>query len=70
MDQLLIDCGEDPPEAGDEVVLLGRQGDDVITAWELAAHAGTVGYEIVTRVGSRVPREYAAREHTAGEYTG
>jgi alanine racemase len=64
MDQLLIDCGEDAPEAGDEVVLLGRQGDDAITAWELAVHAGTVGYEIVTRVGSRVPREYAARELT------
>jgi alanine racemase len=58
MDQLMIDCGEERPEAGDEVVLLGRQGDEEITAWELAGHAGTVGYEIVTRVGSRVPRGY------------
>jgi alanine racemase len=58
MDQLLIDCGEDRPEAGDEVVLLGRQGDEEVTAWELAEHAGTVGYEIVTRVGPRVPRVY------------
>ena len=33
-------------------------GDHEITAWELADHAGTVGYEIVTGVGPRVPREY------------
>src|SRR5206468_2886618 len=59
MDQLMLDCGEDRPEVGDEVVLLGRQGDEEITAWELAEHAGTVGYEIVTRIGPRVPREYA-----------
>jgi alanine racemase len=58
MDQMLVDCGEDRPEAGDEVVLLGRDGDEEITAWELAEHAGTVGYEIVTRIGPRVPRGY------------
>jgi alanine racemase len=58
MDQMLLDLGEDPPVAGEEVVVLGRQGEDRITAWELADHAGTVGYEIVTRVGPRVPREY------------
>jgi alanine racemase len=58
MDQLMVECGEDRPEPGDEVVLLGRQGDEEITAWELAEHAGTVSYEIVTRIGPRVPREY------------
>jgi alanine racemase len=58
MDQLMIDCGDDRPAEGDEVVLLGRQGDEEVTAWELAEHAGTVGYEIVTRIGTRVPREY------------
>ena len=58
MDQMLLDLGEDPPVTGEEVVVLGRQGEDQITAWELADHAGTVGYEIVTRVGPRVPREY------------
>jgi alanine racemase len=58
MDQMIVDCGEDRPEVGDEVVLLGRQGEDEITAWELADHAGTVGYEIVARIGPRVPREY------------
>jgi len=58
MDQMMIDCGDDRPAAGDEVVVLGRQGNEEITAWELADHAGTVGYEIVTRIGPRVPREY------------
>ena len=58
MDQMILDCGDDPPATGDEVVVLGGQGDERITAWELADHAGTVGYEIVTRVGPRVPREY------------
>ena len=44
--------------AGDEVVLLGEQGAQAITAEELAGAAGTVGYEIVARIGRRVPREY------------
>ena len=58
MDQTLIDCGDDEVCAGDEVVLLGRQGAEAITAGELADRAGTVGYEIVSRVGARVPRGY------------
>jgi alanine racemase len=58
MDQLLIDCGELPVEVGDDVVLLGHQADQHVTADELAAWAGTIGYEIVTRIGLRVPREY------------
>ena len=58
MDQLLVDCGELPVETGDEVVLLGRQGDESIDAWELAGHANTIAWEIVTRIGARVPRAY------------
>jgi alanine racemase len=61
MDQTLIDCGDDDVLAGDEVVLLGRQGAEEITAGELAELAGTVGYEIVSRVGARVPRSYVGR---------
>ena len=56
MDQLIVDCGDLPVEPGDDVVLLGRQGDEVVTAEELAGHADTIGYEIVTRIGARVPR--------------
>jgi alanine racemase len=58
MDQLLVDCGDDPVEAGDEVVLVGRQGSEEVTAWELAGHASTIGYEIVCGISERVPREY------------
>ena len=41
MDQLIEECGDLPVEAGDEVVVLGRQGDELVSADELAAHAGT-----------------------------
>jgi alanine racemase len=58
MDQTLIDCDDEEVAAGDEVVLLGRQGAEEITAGQLAGAAGTVGYEIVSRVGARVPRGY------------
>jgi len=47
MDQLMVDCGDDEPSPGDEV-----------TATELAELAGTIDYEIVTRIGPRVPRRY------------
>ena len=53
MDQLMLDVGEVPVEPGDEVVLLGRQGDEVITADEWAALAGTIPYEIVCGIGPR-----------------
>jgi alanine racemase len=60
MDQLIVDCGNVPVEPGDDVVLLGRQGEETVAAEELARHADTIGYEIVTRIGSRVPREHVA----------
>jgi len=43
---------------GDEVILLGSQGGERITADELAAHAGTISYEIFCGIGPRVPRVY------------
>lgn len=58
MDQLIVDCGDLPVDAGDDVVLLGSQGDETVSAEELGRHAGTINYEIVTRIGPRVPREY------------
>jgi alanine racemase len=58
MDQLIVDCGDLAVAAGDDAVLLGHQGEEVVTAEELGGHAGTIGYEIVTRIGERVPREY------------
>jgi alanine racemase len=57
MDQILVDCGPGSPVAvGDEVVLLGRQADQCITAWEWATRTGTIAYEVVCGVSGRVPR--------------
>ncbi|MGI9432287.1 MAG: alanine racemase C-terminal domain-containing protein, partial [Myxococcota bacterium] len=59
MDQCLADVTAvgDRVSLGDDVVLLGRQGDDEIRAEELASHLGTIGYEVVTAISARVPRE-------------
>lgn len=58
MDQIMVDCGDADVAAGDEVVLIGRQGQDEITADEIADEIGTINYEVVTAVGPRVPRRY------------
>lgn len=59
MDQMMVDVtGIDSPSIDDEVVLLGSQGDESITADELASLAETVSYEILLSVSSRVPRVY------------
>jgi alanine racemase len=58
MDQILVDCGDDPVEVGDEVVLLGRQGEAAIGAWEWADRLDTIAYEIVCGISTRVPRCY------------
>jgi len=60
MDQLMVDAGDAPVEVGEEVVLLGRQGNEAITADEWAERLGTIAYEIVTGIGPRVPRRYLA----------
>ncbi len=58
MDHLMVDCGDDPAEAGDEVLLFGRQGEEEVRVEEVAAWWGTIGYEVVCAVSERVPREY------------
>ncbi|MGQ0849257.1 MAG: alanine racemase [Actinomycetota bacterium] len=58
MDQILVDAGNHPVAVGDEVVLLGRQGEEEITADEWAARLGTIAYEIVCQIGPRLPRRY------------
>jgi alanine racemase len=56
MDQLLVDVGDDVVAPGDDVVLLGRQGDEVITAEDWANWANTITWEILCGIGARVPR--------------
>ncbi len=58
MDYILVDVGTDTVEAGDEVVLIGRQGDNEIPADEWADRIGTINYEIVCQIGPRMPRRY------------
>jgi len=58
MDQIMVDVGRQKPKVGDEVVLIGRQGKQKITVEELAALSGTIPYEIVCGLGSRIPRIY------------
>jgi len=57
MDQSVLDVTEIPAVApGDEVVILGKQGDQTISAFDHAATSGTIPWEVFTRIGNRVAR--------------
>ena len=57
MDQAVLDVTEIPGvQADDEVVILGTQGSECITAFDHAAASGTIPWEVFTRIGARVPR--------------
>lgn len=58
MDQIMINVEWDTAYNGDEVVLLGADGTAVITCEDLAAWAGTIPYEVLTNINTRVPRVY------------
>jgi alanine racemase len=59
MDLMVIDVSElDNVQVGDDVVLMGRDGSEEILCSELAEKAGTIAWEIVTRIGVRVRRVY------------
>ena len=59
MDQIMVDVTDIPDaQAGDEVVLLGAQGDEMIDADEMAAWLGTISYEVLCGPAKRVPRVY------------
>jgi len=63
MDQVVVDLGPDATEvAGDRVVLFGNGADGGPTAQDWAQAAGTISYEIVTRLGARVPRTHVNAE--------
>lgn len=59
MDQILVDVSTVPNiEVGDTATIIGTDGEETITAEELAHHAETIPYEILARIGNRVHREY------------
>jgi alanine racemase len=59
MDLTMIDVGHVPDVClEDDVVILGSQGDETISADEIAERVGTINYEIVSSLTSRVPKVY------------
>jgi alanine racemase len=66
MDHFLVDMGDDPVASGDEVVLIGRQDGEEITAQEVADLLGTIPYEVVCGLSAIIPRLYVeSGEHRA-----
>jgi len=61
MDQMVVDLGERSLDAGAEVIVFGPGDAGEPTADEIADRIGTIGYEIVTRIGPRVPRRHRER---------
>jgi len=64
MDQVVVDLGEDPAAAGDEVLLFGPGDQGEPTAQDWAQALDTISYEIVTRISPRVPRVYTPEGDT------
>ncbi len=58
MDQVLVDLGDGEAWNGDEITLLGRDGDALIRAEDIGEWAGTIPYEVLTNINTRVPRVY------------
>jgi alanine racemase len=59
MDQFILDLGSDSAEVGDEVVIIGDSTKGEPTAEDLAKAAGTINYEIVTKMGGRAKRVFS-----------
>jgi len=58
MDQFMVDVGGQEVYVGDEVVLIGKQGDQSITLKEIASHCNTIYYEILCLLNDRITRKY------------
>lgn len=67
MDQFMVDLGANGSAyVEDDVVLIGTQGGETISVEDVARRAGTIGYEILTRLNERVPREYVGGPAAVG----
>jgi alanine racemase len=62
MDQFVVDMGDQDAAEGDEVLLFGSGRHGEPTAQDWAEVLDTIHYEIVTRIGARVPRRYLGAE--------
>lgn len=61
MDQCMVETGDYPVKVGEEAVLIGRQGEEEITADELAQLLGTINYEVICMISDRIPRVYSEK---------
>jgi alanine racemase len=64
MDQMMVNIEKDSAYNGDEVILIGESGGEAISAQDLANWAGTIPYEVLTNINTRVPRVYFMEEET------
>lgn len=62
MDQVMVNIELDSAYNGDEVILVGEDGEESIGVEDLAEWAGTIPYEILTNINTRVPRVYVEKE--------
>ena len=62
MDQIVVNIEQASAYNDDEVILIGEMGGERITAEDLAEWAGTIPYEILTNINTRVPRVYLRSE--------
>jgi alanine racemase len=62
MDQMMVNIETDSAYNGDEVILMGEAGGESITAQDLADWSGTIPYEVLTNINTRVPRVYITEE--------
>jgi len=71
MDQIVVDCGPDAEvSVGDDIVLIGTQGDETITATSWADALDTISYEVLCGIGPRVPRivvDAGERDESTGQ---
>lgn len=58
MDQIVVNISDGEAYNGEEVILIGRQGEETITADEIAGQLGTISYEVLIGISQRVPRIY------------
>ncbi|MFN3782244.1 MAG: alanine racemase, partial [Candidatus Kapaibacteriota bacterium] len=58
MDEIMVDVGDDDIKVGDEVVILGSQGEEKITGKDLASFSKTIVYEVITSFSNRIPKVY------------
>ena len=64
MDQMMVNIEADSAFNGDEVTLIGESSSEAVTAQDLADWAGTIPYEILTNINTRVPRVYFTEANT------